>query len=147
MTLKLAKEKAFSTIERARTLKDVLRGTGTPMFTTDQVFATSHFLDHLIRGIFVKLGVSKEDFNEMYARYTVEVLGLPKANANHNKGNLTKPLRNGNISPMVFQRTLAVLKLYLTDVSISVIDTDGEETTFRLSEFKEECRKAAKGET
>lgn len=136
MALTLSKAQAFSNEKRPKTLKDILRGSGTPMFTPDKVFQTAHFLDQIIRGIFVRLGISKEDFDEMYARYSREVLGLPRPKANSNKGNLTKPLRNGNISPMVFQRTLAVLKLYLTDVEISVVDTDGEVMKFSLSEFK-----------
>jgi hypothetical protein len=111
-------------------------GKGTPMFESDSVAQTPYMLDQMLRGIFVKHNITKENFNRKYRDYALRTLGLHGTHVNTSKGNLLKAIHNGNISIRTFRKAMMAIGLEVRDLSVHVTDTAGTSLTYMLSDLQ-----------
>ena len=112
-----------------------LKLAGTPMFTDDEINATSWPLDRLIRRLCVENNITEEYFNERYKIYAMKELGMHPAQASNNRSNLTKALKAGNIT---YKRFLEVACMVLGfTVENMVFEFADREGNVQKLEFRE----------
>lgn len=122
------------------TLDQTLMSSGAPLFVQEEVVASTHPLDVLLRSIFVKKKITKEYFSQQCRKYAIEVMGLMSSAANTPGSNLIRALKQGNISWMRFFEALAVLNLSIEDMSIKLSSINGEVETINLLESLEKYK-------
>ena len=115
-----------------------LKLSGTPLFTPEEINATSWHLDRMIRKLCVENNITEEYFNERYKIYAMKELGMLPSQASNNRSNLTKALKLGGIT---FKRFLEVacmvLGFTIENLIFELADKEGKLQTL---EFKETNR-------
>ncbi len=119
------------------TAAELERSAGMALFTEDEVLATSHELDILLRSVFVRKRISKEHFAQQCRRYAIEVMGLMSAQANTPGSNLMRALKMGNITIQRFNEALQVLNFTISEATVTLADTDGKQETFSVRDAYE----------
>ena len=136
-------EQVFPSISEALEYYESMERSGEPMFHPEEIFETEHILDQMLRGIFVKRGITYQYFGDRFRHYAVNVLGLEQKMTNSNKGNLLKALRRGNITPKTLDITFKVMGLQITDCMFELVDVTGipiadSRNRYTLSHLREE---------
>ena len=112
-----------------------LKYVGEQMFRPEEVNATSHQLDRMLRQYFVDNHISEEYFAEKYKLYALKERGMHPVEASNNRSNLTKALKAGYIT---FKRFLEVICMVLGNTIDSMVfvisDADGQSQTLSCSE-------------
>ena len=115
-----------------------LKYVGEQLFKSEEVHATNHQLDRMLRQYFVDNHISEEYFAEKYKLYALKELGLHPTAASNNRSNLTKALKAGHIT---FKRFLEVICMVLGNTIDSMVfvisDADGQSQTLSCSETNE----------
>ena len=112
-----------------------LKYVGEQLFKPEEINATNHQLDKILRQYFVDNHISEEYFTEKYKLYALKELGMHPTQASNNRSNLTKALKAGHIT---FKRFLEVICMVLGNTIDSMtfifVDNDGHSQTFSVSE-------------
>lgn len=128
-------DRKFDAAEPPPMDESLYKGSGTLLFTEDQIDEHPYFLDRLIRGIMVRRGITREYFSALHYRYAVDILGLDSHLISCNKDNLLKALRKGRITQVMFQRTLRVLRLQMKDMVLEVQDIDNGAVSYSMTDL------------
>lgn len=109
-----------------------LKFVGEQLFKQEEVNATNHQLDRMLRQYFVDNHISEEYFAEKYKLYALKELGMHPTQASNNRSNLTKALKAGHIT---FKRFLEVICMVLGNTidSMTFVITDSEGTSQTLA--------------
>ena len=103
-----------------------LKREGQLIFTQEDVNNSISPLDHLLRSLFVKMGVTDAYFNARHRQYAND-LQMDFQTATNAKNNLMKALRKGGITFSRFIEALVnVLHLVIRDIRWEVVDEAGE---------------------
>ena len=112
-----------------------LKFVGEQLFKQEEVNATNHQLDRMLRQYFVDNHISEEYFAEKYKLYALKELGMHPTQASNNRSNLTKALKAGHIT---FKRFLEVICMVLGNtidsMTFVITDNDGQSQTLSCSE-------------
>lgn len=112
-------------------IEDSLMSSGTPLFDESKIYETNHFLDIVLRTIFVEKRISKEYFSAKCREYALK-RGYQPLQANTEGSNLVRTLQAGGITINRFTQTLKVLGLTMTDLQVSFTGANGAEETYSV---------------
>lgn len=107
---------------------------GSPLFLPEEVLATNHELDILLRSVFVRKQISKEYFSQQCRRYAIEVMGFLSTQANTPGSNLIRALKIGNITIQRFNEALQILNFNIVEMKLTVTDANGVQETFSTTD-------------
>lgn len=120
---------------------EVLKTSGRPIFTIDDVRAVSTPLDRILRMVFVKNRVTYEYFNQCCRKYAIEVLHSHQTQINSVGSNIVRTLQKGNISHgRFFEALVDVLGYKLIDLKITFQSDQGEMLVESLSQIASETQ-------
>ena len=122
-----------------------LKYVGEQMFKPEEVNATNHQLDRLLRQYFVDNHISEEYFAEKFKLYALKELGMHPIQASNNRSNLTKALKAGYIT---FRRFLEVICMVLGNtidsMTFVITDDDGKSQTLSCAETNDKVSNKTK---
>ncbi|MBR1987407.1 MAG: hypothetical protein IKA36_00045 [Clostridia bacterium] len=122
-----------------------LKYVGEQMFRPEEVNATNHQLDRLLRQYFVDNHISEEYFAEKFKLYALKELGMHPTQASNNRSNLTKALKAGHIT---FRRFLEVICMVLGNtidsMTFVITDDDGKSQTLSCAETNDKVNNKVK---
>jgi len=95
---------------------------GQPLFEeTDPITTSTGWLDMLVHKLIVEDKITQEAFAELYRLYGTREKGFHIEQANNNKSNTIKSLRNGHISAKKFSEVLRILGYDIDSLQIVLI--------------------------
>lgn len=134
----------FANIKKPDELEQ-LKYVGDQMFRPEEVHATNHQLDRMLRQYFVDNHISEEYFAEKYKLYALKELGMHPTQASNNRSNLTKSLKAGHIT---FKRFLEVICMVLGNtidsMAFVITDAEGQSQTLSCSETNDKVNNKVK---
>lgn len=123
--------------KQIKSASELIKDTGAPVFTKEQVLATTDPLTRIFRLILYKRKIKYAFFSAKVKEYYRDQLGESEYQAQTQVGNLKKTIYKGTITYLKFKVYLASIGLDLTNISCSFIDQDGDFLNFSGEDFKE----------
>lgn len=109
---------------------------GVPIFIVDDLRTTNDPLTLLLRGIVIKLGITKEGF-EANHRKTATQAYMSVNNMNYERNNMRRSMFSPEVTSKFFYKFLTAMSLDIVDMSITVnVQETGEVVTISLNDIK-----------
>ncbi len=122
-----------------------LKYVGEQMFKPEEVNATNHPLDKLLRQYFVDNHISEEYFAEKFKLYALKELGMHPTQASNNRSNLTKALKAGYITFRRFMEVICmVLGNTIDSMTFVIVDDEGDSQTLSCVETNDKINNKTK---
>jgi hypothetical protein len=136
-------EQFFNRFKNKQILKDIVNKidkTGTPMFTEQDVYITTHPLARLLRIIFVDNHITKEYFDKAHAEYSKKygfTDELTAVTINSNKNNLLTAISKPRITFNVFEQIMTIIFGYkLCNMTCTFETPEGEFKSYKFDDYK-----------
>lgn len=113
---------------------------GEMMFTPKDIQKVPMLLDKLLRSIFVDRYVTKQYFKKSAIAYAKNVFHFDRANANTFAQNTIKALKKGDVSSMIFTRSLRIIGLYPLNMISTFADESGIIYQYDLNALQEKLK-------
>lgn len=105
---------------------------GEPLFTEEDITATTHDLDHVLRRICVENKITHAYFNERYRMCAIHSWGRSPKDAGNDRSNLLKAIKAGRITARCFYEFVcSVLGWRIDSFAIHIIDEKGNRKEYR----------------
>ena len=115
---------------------DQLKVTGTPLFTKEDIFATTGLWDRILRGLCVRDRITVEYFNERYKDYALNVVFMAEGKVNTEKNNLLKAIKRGGITTNRFMVAVCnVLGYEISKVDLIMTTKQGKDVSITTDDL------------
>ncbi len=95
------------------------------IFVRDDILGTSDMLTQLLRGIFVKNGITYTLLSEKYQDYAINRLGVLPSKVSTSKGNLISAIKRPKVTFKKFFEVVALVLGYQLDMTFELTDSSG----------------------